>query len=263
MKKHLIIFGLLTICRLNYAQKIHLIMVSDKENLAFGMMHLQNETMLMQIGQTMALTGKSLNPVYINNSNFSASKIKETINTLNIKANDLVFLYYSGGGYFTENNKYPILELKDTKTTPLSLKEISQYIKNKNPHLTIVIADFCSIKSPLLSHRGSRGTTTRKDMRKPVLNQLFSEPCGSLMVSSLSKNQRGLLVSHENKETSIFMSAFAEALAEHLEEFEPDKIAQMSLDGLMEMTQQNIESTLKSAGTPTIMWEHETCIKRN
>ncbi len=120
---------------------LHAIIVADTNDYSIGksvQVDLQNMQGLVQnISQHtgLVMAGEEIT------GTVSSSKINNAISNLSVGSDDVVIFYYSGHGYNPGNSKWPGMSLDDGN---LTIKNVKNMLKQKNPRLLIVIADTCN-----------------------------------------------------------------------------------------------------------------------
>lgn len=123
---------------------LHAIIVADTDDESIGesvKIDLQNMQALIQnISQH---TGLLMAGEAISGDNVSTSNINNAINNLSVGSDDVVIFYYSGHGYNPgDGSTWPGMSLKDD--AKLTIKNVRDMLKQKNPRLLIVMADTCN-----------------------------------------------------------------------------------------------------------------------
>jgi len=88
----------------------------------------------------------------ISGTDFSINNVSKRIRKLRPNSSDIIVFYYSGHGfrYDEDTNKFPRMSLRtDPNSQPLNknnlqVSEVSDLLKNKEAHVTIVISDCCN-----------------------------------------------------------------------------------------------------------------------
>jgi hypothetical protein len=121
---------------------LHTIIVADTNDFSIGesvQIDLQNMQGLIQnISQH---TGLVMAGEAITGDEVSSSNINNAINNLSVGSDDVVIFYYSGHGYNPGNSKWPGMSLENGT---LTIKDVRNMLKQKNPRLLIVMADTCN-----------------------------------------------------------------------------------------------------------------------
>ncbi|WP_373513510.1 hypothetical protein, partial [Persicitalea sp.] len=101
MKRFLPALFLLLFSLDTHSQTLHAIMVSDVEDPKLGGISLEDEENIMYILKTAESgTGLKLKEYPHNRASFTAKAVRETLNQMRIGAQDVVFFYYTGLGYY-------------------------------------------------------------------------------------------------------------------------------------------------------------------
>lgn len=186
------------------AATLHSIIVADTDDYSIGEsveIDLQNMQGLIrnisqQTGLVMAreaITGK-----------LSSSNINNAINNLSVKSDDVVIFYYSGHGYSPGNSKWPGMSLDNGN---LTIKDVRNMLKQKNPRLLIVMADTCNGFTRSVSRYYKSPEKTEN------YNQLFLKYRGIITASSSKPGQ----LSWGNKQTGgLYTNAFLRSINQEL-----------------------------------------------
>lgn len=176
------------------SQTVHLILVSDVEDARYGIMSKTDEaSVLLLMERVKNVLDYDLKTTYLNQKNFSAVAVRNTLGTLSTRSDDIVFFYYTGSGFYTkrQRSKFPYLKLKGFLRRPVSLDEVGRLLQGKTSRLNIVLADcretdqeFEVISASLIAN---------EDLSALPIRKLFLEPCGVVKVSSAGKGQRAVV----------------------------------------------------------------------
>jgi hypothetical protein len=254
---------LLTLWGLNsQAQTLHLVLVSDVEDMQFGPVSLSDEYALTKLSETVkSYLDYKLNIVYLNRANFTSKAILKTLDTLKTQPNDLIIWHYSGLGFYpsASRSKYPSFKLKDFLQSTLSLDDVAARITKKGVRLAWVMADLRNtfpddeiLAAPLF---------VVEDIRKLVIEKLFLEPCGIMKLVSSQRNQP--TYTNIARSNSIFVLSLKKSFDDILYNTMLDNINRISLDSLLRQTQAVVSGELSGAipanTTQTMQWELVPC----
>ena len=91
------------------------------------------------------VTGLKHNEIILSNTELNVKNIYDSINDLKLKSDDIVFLYYSGHGYRTEDSttQWPNIYITNDNAG-MSFEHIVRLIQDKNPRFILAIADCCN-----------------------------------------------------------------------------------------------------------------------
>ena len=257
-----------------YAQTLHVVFVADLQDAQFGMMSIRDQEAMTKVVETIQWgIGYKLQTTYLspNNKNFTAEVVKKTINTLKTQPNDLIFVYYSGLGYYPSENKeatiasrnwfsnifsrsaasvsskakpfrasdFPSFQLNGYEKNPLSLDDIADLITAKGVRFGMVMAD-CrnSFPAPLTTVVASSIIT--EDIRKLVIRKLFLEPCGVMKIASARQGES--VYTNVFRNSSAFTTAFSSTFYEVLLMTTFKTLKDVSLNKLLNDAQKMMES---------------------
>jgi hypothetical protein len=238
-----LIFLTCIICKINcYGQTLHLITVGalDDKNLSSAVF-----SDIEMINKNFNFICKNINyklsSKVIGNKDFDSKSILNTLDTLSVESQDIIFFYYSGHGYndLSTNSRFPIFQLNDFKKYKLLVDKVSEILQAKNARLSITFGDMCN-NFLINSEKGFRKTITVKggivsnDMN-PVLRKLFIDAKGNIKIASSEKSQ----YSNAYQDGSLYTKAFDKALEEAM-----DKNNEISWMALLEDAQQRLEQLL-------------------
>lgn len=284
-----------------FAQTLHVVFVADLQDKQFGLISLRDQDVIFKVVETINWgIGYKLQTTYLspNNKNFTTDAVKKAINMLKTQPNDLIFVYYSGLGYYPSANNeasassrswfsnifsrsatsvsnkaksirasdFPSFQLSEYQKNPLSLDDIANLITAKGVRFGMVMAD-CrnSFPSPLINDVAS--TIIMEDIRKLVLRKLFLESCGVLKVASAHQGES--VYTHVFRTSSAFTTAFSSAFYEILLTTTFQTLKDVSLDKLLHKTQEIIETDPPNRGglkgyvtpekMPHALWKMNDC----
>lgn len=206
-----------------FPQTLHAIMVSDVEDPKLGGISLSDEKAILQILKTAeGGTGMRLKAYYHNRGSFTAKAVRETLRRMRVVSRDVVFLFYTGLGYYPgKNDKFPTFKLKENAfrqllffmdNDPLSLDDVGDILQSKGARLNVVMADCRDRAENLMTN--DRNTILDEDMREVVLKKLFLGSCGLVKIASAKEGQKvwGYGRPSGSMYTFLFNKAFEELL---------------------------------------------------
>ncbi len=256
-----------------FAQTLHVIFVADLQDKQFGKVSLGDQDQMFRVFETIKWgLGYKLQTTYLspNSKNFTAEAIKKTIQTLKTQPNDIIFVHYSGLGYYPSANNesstasrgwlssffsrsaasvpkktkpfrasdFPSFQLTEYEKNPLSLDDVGNLIAAKGVRFGLVMAD-CRNSFPLPLINDVASTIIMEDIRKLVLRKLFLESCGVLKVASAHQGES--VYTNVFRTSSAFTTAFSSAFYEMLLMTTFKTLKGVSLDKLLNNTQKMME----------------------
>lgn len=225
-----------------YSQTLHVITVGalDDKKLSSAV-YSDFEIMKKNFNFISQNIGYKLSTQTIGNAGFNSKTILNSLDTLKVEPQDLIFFYYSGHGFneIQSNTRFPIFQLNDFKQNKLLVDNVADLLKAKNARLCITFGDMCNNFLPSGTKSMTRtikikGGFVSNDMN-PVLHKLFLETQGYIKISSSEKSQ----YSNAYEDGSLYTKAFDKALEEAI-----DKNAEISWNTFLEDTQQRLEQLL-------------------
>ncbi|WP_373511248.1 hypothetical protein [Persicitalea sp.] len=181
------------------SQTLHAILVSDVEDPKLGGVSLSDEKQILQILKTAESgTGLKLKEYPHNRANFTAKAVRETLNQMRIGAQDVVFFYYTGLGYYPDaNSQFPAFKLKESalqpllsffsSEPPLSLDEVGDILQERGARLNVVMADCRDTTLEFITYPGA---LLDEEVKKVSLKKLFLGFCGLIKIASAKKGQK-------------------------------------------------------------------------
>lgn len=197
--------------QIHHAQKFHLVVVGDTQDESIGKSCDRDIDRISSEANTICRSiGYTLNRVIIKDENFTPATLKNSLQSLIVSKQDIIYFHYSGHGKRHEGTetRWPDLDFKEKGIFPLS--EVSQIIESKAARLKLIVADCCNQYSgtterPTFQPIPALESTNAEDNRK----KLFSE-AACFVISSGS--QPGQLSFGTYKNGGYFTNAFLEAL---------------------------------------------------
>ncbi len=207
MKKVFFVFLLLAFSRFAAGQTLHAVLVLDQSEKEknLGRISQADEKQINDVIQTLVSgINYKLKKEYLVGDQIDPKAIRNKINSLPVSANDIVFFYYSGQGYYPDaKNKFPTIRPKASSFTtllpdgvrslweddPISLDEIGELLKKKGARLNIAMAD-CrdnTVKVPVIPP--PRGTEMEISSSRAIMEKLMKSECGLIKVASSQKEQ--------------------------------------------------------------------------
>lgn len=263
-----------------FAQTLHVIFVADLQDKQFGKISLGDQDQMFRVFETIKWgLGYKLQTTYLspNSKNFTAEAIKKTIQTLKTQPNDIIFVHYSGLGYYPSANNesstasrgwlssffsrsaasvpkktkpfqasdFPSFQLTEYEKNPLPLDDVGNLIAAKGVRFGLVMAD-CrnTFPSPLVSFADA--SMIIEDIRKLIIRKLFMEPCGIMKITSARRGES--VYTNVFRSSSAFTTAFTSAFNEMLVMTTFKTLKDVSLDKLLNNTQTMMEGGSTNRG---------------
>ena len=192
----IIVFLLFVFSIHTYAQKIHMIIVTQNDKTIGSV---TNKNSMKNFSNTLlTYTGVPVITKFMDGGSADLSKIKSTIRNFNLTSNDVIWFYYSGHG--KNNDTWP-----QTAQKKIPMTTIYDYLETTSARLKITIFD-CGVNG--------RPTTPRSivNPRSLILKFLFLESKGSIKVASASSGQYAY---GKNGFGSVFTNVFLDAVMQH------------------------------------------------
>lgn len=167
------------------AQTIHAVLVADTKDGSIGTGVAENETNIASfLNNLKTLTELNVASTVIDGANFSCKSIIDSINGLNVAADDAVFFYYAGHGFRRDGSQtqFPEFFCGGPRDPTLTLSQAVNMIQSKQPRLVIAIADACNKitePAPVIAAAPSIADVDRKG----ALLRLFKDYRGTLIMS--------------------------------------------------------------------------------
>ena len=222
MKKKLLItvffFFALMVGVLNmYAQStmrtVHLILIADTNAIEIGEACAKDtQNMFSQVKRMVdADESLSIQKQSLTDGKLSASELEQKLENIQIQPNDIVFFYFSGHGFWANNQLY--LQLNEATKEEIALQKIKNVLNKKQAYAKYYITDCCK------KHLGkTRGGWLKWvfPVSKPFIDKNFKtlmSYSGILTVESCKAGQ----YSCTGSDGSIFTNAFIKAINELVE----------------------------------------------
>jgi hypothetical protein len=194
--------------------KIHVLMIIDKYTSIAPSCIKDAEELKRELKTIETQTG--LKVVYYE-CNFTPQSATKAIRSIKCGADDVLLFYYSGHGYryADQTDLFPYMAFQSSKNQKLSsemlsLKEVSQFLKQKKARLTLVLGDLCNsiinINEPL---------TMEPTVNVPeTYRQLFLYSKGDLIATSSKAGQPSIATSFGSVWTMQLLKIMREAVSE-------------------------------------------------
>ena len=239
MRPYHLLLPLILLFNYGQAQTLHLLMVSDYANPAFGKVSLENETNIESVFNTVSSNlGYKLNKVYFNTGNklFDRVAIVNSLNKLATNPEDIVVFYYNGFGFYPANNtgEYPTFQLNNTDNKTLSMDDVALQLSSKNNRLGLVIADIRNTQNNI-SDKNTQVPFAMEDLKKIISQKIFLEQTGVLKIVSAKKGMPSY---------PYFTADFKETFFSTSEISDSEKIKNISFGDWFSMTQSIINADI-------------------
>jgi hypothetical protein len=278
MKLTGILLGLMLFYEASLAQTIRLLLVSEIQDKKYGFIGLQNEDYALKMAKTISdRLDYKIQTTYLSKGTFSAKAIKETIDTLQTKPNDILMFVYTGKGYFVNasDSLFPFLMLPDFEKLPLTIEQIGYLLKAKNTQLTWVMADCRDTtlvyKPVLVSEPPPEAMIVpRSDLRRQILTRLLPSAKELVIVASSSKNEHAC-VSDKSKigeitkaiyfqeKTSVFMKSVATNFEDILRYTDWKDVNGVSMSNYLKNVAIDVKNSVKAFNiSQNVVWDIKT-----
>ncbi len=194
-----------------FAQKLHLIMVTDNDDKIIGSGCQADFSKIMAEVHTIAdAIGYAITHYNVVGSSFIYENMVNVLDKLSVQPNDIIFFYYSGHGYNEDQREtnWPSMKFPEG-FFPFDM--VNQKLASSSARLVVSMADCCN------KHQGLQAPisedlkiieTVDENQKKNYAN-LFLDSKGVVLVASCKRGQ----VSYTHPEKgSYFTSSFIESL---------------------------------------------------
>lgn len=238
MKKILLLCSFFLLYAQANAQTLHLILVSDYADPAFGKVTLQNEDEIQKMFTNVSTKlSYGLKVLYLNtgNQHFNRADVVSGLRALTTNAEDIIIFYYNGYGFYPaiENSNFPSFKLIDTDNKFLSMDAVAKQLQDKNGRLVMVIADTRDTENKLIDF--SRGLNPEENFAEIITKKLFLEPTGVYKIASSRKNIPSF---------PYFTQSFTDNFYHILEISDSDLITSLNINYLVKETQKQLSAMI-------------------
>lgn len=203
------------------ADKLHVISFYNTEDESIGdnkkaeMAMMSNE--FQNIATSLEKHGFSTDLHFFDAQKCKKNVVINTINSLDIAPEDVVFFYYGGHGVRLKDDLtdfFPVMCLAEKNPANyLRLSKVKELIDKKNPRLSVVMAGCCNSVDPSLSFYmnvlSSEGPTMEDELEKDGYYHLFNDYAGTITMSSSKAGQ----VSYSGRTGGVFCLKLMENFA--------------------------------------------------
>jgi hypothetical protein len=210
------------------AQRLHVIYALEKNDRAYGLLNLQNETHVNQIMETVKWgIAYPMTTSYLPKTDFTSAALRRTIAALKTTAKDIVVLYYSGFGTppATQGATFANWRLTDVPTRGLPVSEVESWLLAKKVRLCVIFAD-CSAERTRNDTQLAATMAVMPDRRKQVIQNLFLNTCGLVKLGSSLPSQPAWVLERNNG--TLFTAALSSAFDGVLRLQDPAQVASAS-----------------------------------
>jgi len=134
-------------------------------------------------------------------------KILQTVNRIELGAEDTLVFYYSGHAANDAGNGGQFFQLKDDRGRPVELQRrtLLAALKNKKSRLTVLLTDCCNIEQKSSDEdRGLIKTVSPPGKMSPGFEALFLQPEGTVDITSSKRGEASFVDSTGKKRGSCF-----------------------------------------------------------
>lgn len=204
-----------------YADKLHVISFYNTDDPSIGenkkaeMAMMSNE--FQSIATSLEKHGYTTELHFFDSKECKKNVVINTISSLEIAPEDVVFFYYGGHGVRLKEDLtdfFPLMCLNEKNPANyLRLSKVEKMIEEKNPRLTIVMAGCCNSVDPNLSFYmnvlSAEGPTMESELEKDGYYHLFNDYQGTITMSSSKAGQ----VSYSGRGGGVFCLKLMENFA--------------------------------------------------
>ena len=201
---------LLQIAPVNGGQ-LHLVMALDVEDSKIGesvIIDLNN--MSEEVQRISAFTGMEVVSHVLAGCSFSTKNVLNTLDSMEVAPDDMIFFYYSGHGYRVQSKRdqWPVMFF-GWRGHCLDLGTVADVVASKNPRFALVVADCCNnyiseVAAPPYRHIGKKSggdNLTEVDNYR----RLFLESEGLYLVCSSSMGEYSYALEFGGLYTTTFL----------------------------------------------------------
>jgi len=214
------------------SQSFHSVLVINPADPEYG---ISRQKDLFDMHRFMRGVSNDLNYTYClhlcGRETFTTSAVMDTVRSLNVSEDDIVFFYFSGHGHNDGSGKWPVMTLSDTTLKETGVFKALEVVSAK-AKLLICIADCCNRESQ------SRpiGTYAHSDFDGDNIKKLFLEFPGKLSIIA-SGAKVGTYGYANPTEGQLFGHEFMAAIAKAKEKATWDSVFQEACSSTMKCTE--------------------------
>jgi len=176
------------------AQTFHAIVFADVEDSSIGESCAHDyERMTIELATMATANQMKLKRYFYKYDSFSKRQVLETIQNMEVGAQDIIAFYYTGHGGRSDkdNSPYPQLALGKSGADLMALEKVDALLAAKKPRLRIVLADCCNSVSEGVNPQNatSAGATQLRQAEVNSYQSLLNKLKGNVLVSSSSAGE--------------------------------------------------------------------------
>ncbi len=177
----------------SYAAKLHgLVFAATSSNIGVAV-DLDRKHMLAELSIYANASGLTPEIIDVKGDACNPDNLNQILQNLQCGPDDVIFLYYSGHGArsYNDKNRYPQLQISKSEKDYPSLYNINEQIKSKGVRLSIVMADCCNSYGEYISAKSAmpKGSTNLDKKYNDNAKILFCEFSGNIIISSSEPGQ--------------------------------------------------------------------------
>ena len=175
------LLSIFLLANLSYARTLHLIVVEDDINLDSKQV---TSTLEREAEGICNSTGIDMKKYFLSSGKSNSTEFTETLHNIRVSTDDVIWFYYIGKSRIYDSLNC-VFQFGDRG---FALKEVHQFLKEKNARLTISTSD-CII-SPYKDAINSMKSMPRHSFMLPTLVKLFVHSRGDIyVINKLNSNQ--------------------------------------------------------------------------
>ncbi|GAB3947479.1 hypothetical protein GCM10028805_19800 [Spirosoma harenae] len=227
----------------------------EQRELEFGRLNMENDSLMNLFVRKIHLELQyPMRISRLDQSNFTRKALQDTITAMKTSPNDIIIVYYSGYGLPPTNpaDNFANWRLSDMNKTGLPVSEVENWLRAKNVHLGVLIADCSSQRIDHTPPAVPEATTVEGIiLSQEIIKQLFLRTKGIVKLGSSTPSAPGYLnlaakVNKLNPGT-LFTNALCTAFGSLLESSSPDILPGLSFETLQSWTSSNINFILRKS----------------
>ena len=229
--------------------QLHVIFVLEPKGVEYGRLNMENDTIMRGfIGTVQRGLGYPMQRRWLDEKHFTSKALQDTIAALKTTPNDIVILYYSGYGNHPSKptEKFANWRLDDVKDKGLPISDVEGWLKVKNVHLALLIAD-CSTK--LIKNNGVSALVYETvDLTKEIMKQLFLRNKGIVRLGSSAPALPAYINNAQAGAGTTFTNALNEGFNYLLNYIDPAGLPDVSFEDIQQLTNMKMGMALSGSG---------------
>ncbi|GAB4032015.1 C1 family peptidase [Spirosoma gilvum] len=226
--------------------QLHVIFAMEPKGVEYARLNTENDAVMTHFVETIEQgLGYSKQIHRLDEDHFTARALQDTIKALKTTPNDIIIIYYSGYGIAPsdttekfanwrldkEKELFSLANLLPTtkKETGVPVSEVENWLRAKNVHLGLLIAD-CSNEP--IEHMGTgaslEGTV---DLTPQIMNKLFNETKGIVRLGSSASSLPSYF--KKNDSGTLFTRCLDYGLTYLLDCTDPSRLPNLSFEDLL------------------------------